>query len=252
MRNIDRYFIAGASSTVGIAFLRLLDRELAEQPEKKTVLVTAHYRSGREILQQLEKELQYVKLHCIQADLGKAEEVKRMLMTVQAAGVPQCIIWLPASKPEYRKLKKFNWEKVKTDLEIQVNALAETCAHFLPLMASERFGKVVVMLSECTLGMPPRFMTEYVIVKYAALGLMKGIALEYADKGINVNGISPGMMETPFLQQMDERFVVMNAQANPVKRNALVEEVAEGIRFLTSRGSDYMNGVNLNLSGGNR
>lgn len=252
MNPINRYLIAGASSEVGTAFLKALNQDAAAQSDKKMISVTALYATNQKVMQQLEKELSNIKLDCIQADLGKEEAIKQMLDAAAAAGTPQCIIWLPAGKPEYRKLKKFNWERTKLEMEIQVHALAETCARFLPLMAAERFGKVVVMLSECTLGMPPRFMTEYVIVKYAALGLMKGMSLEYADKGINVNGISPGMMETKFLEQIDERFIAMNAEASPAKRNASVMETVEGIRFLTSRGSDYMNGVNLNITGGNR
>lgn len=252
MERIKNYLIVGASSEVGIAFLRSLENKIADFKSPAEVQIMAHYAANKEPLLQLEKELHYGKLHLIQADLRKEEEVERMLGEAESLGIPQCIIWLSAAKLEYRKLKKLDWDKTREDMEIQVHALARTGARFLPLMAKMRFGKMVVMLSECTLGMPPKFMTEYVTVKYAALGLMKGMSMEYADKGVNVNGISPGMMETGFLSGIDARFVAMNAEANPVKRNARVEEVVEGIHFLTSGGSDYMNGVNLNVSGGNR
>ena len=136
--------------------------------------------------------------------------------------------------------------------QIQVRALARLCQSVLPVMAKDKLGKAVIMLSECTLGMPPKYMTEYVTVKYAALGLMRALSLEYADKNINVNGLSPGMMETKFLSEIDARFIEMNAAGSVKKRNVTTEETAQAIAFLVSEGSDYMNGVNLNLSGGNQ
>ncbi len=247
MEQIKNYLIVGASSEVGVAFIKSLANKV-----EAGVQIVAHYGSDAESLLQLKKSFQHIDIHPIQADLSQPAEVNKLLDETEAIGVPQCIIWLAAGKLEYRKLKKIERDKIQTDMEIQVYALAETGARFLPLMAKERFGKMVVMLSECTIGMPPRFMTEYVTVKYAALGLMKSMSLEYADKGVNVNGISPGMMETAFLSNIDERFVAMNAESNPQKRNAMVEEVAEAIHFLTGKGSDYMNGANLNVSGGNR
>lgn len=76
--------------------------------------------------------------------------------------------------------------------------------------------------------------------------------MEYADKGICVNGISPNMMETPFLSEIDERIVEMNRESCTLKRNVKVEETVEAIRFLLSDSMGYMNGVNLNLTGGDR
>ena len=95
-------------------------------------------------------------------------------------------------------------------------------------------------------------MSRYVTVKYALLGLMKSMAMEYADKGVSVNGISPNMMETQFLEQIDERIVEMNRENSSMKRNVKVEETVAVIQFLLSEGAGYMNGVNLNLSGGDR
>lgn len=108
------------------------------------------------------------------------------------------------------------------------------------------------MLSAVTLGMPPKFMSSYVTVKYALLGLIKSMAIEYADKGITVNAISPNMMETQFLDEIDERIVEMNKEQSAMKRNTGVDETVAGIMFLLSENAGYMNGVNLNMTGGDR
>lgn len=252
MKRLSNYLIIGASSEVGISFLKSLEQKAAQHIIPQEIQVIAHYSQNKELLIQLKEEFIFVSLKLVQCDLRQADKVKEMIEEIAEQGAPDCIIWLAAGKLKFQKLKKLDWEKTRENIEIQVHALADTGACFLPLMARKRFGKVVVMLSECTLGMPPKFMTEYVMVKYATLGLMKSMSMEYADKGVNVNGISPGMMETKFLSEIDERFIAMNAEGSVKKRNAQLEEVTEAIHFLTSKGSDYMNGVNLNVSGGNR
>lgn len=247
MNSPKRYLIIGASSDVGIAFLK----RLAETAEAGTE-VLAHYAYHQEALLELKENLPGLALTLLQADLSKPEQVEAMLGQVNDAGAVDCLVYLAADKLEYQKLKKLDWDKVAYDFEVQVHGLASVCKACLPAMAKKGYGKAVIMLSECTLGMPPKFMSGYVTVKYAMLGLMKAMAAEYADKGLNINGISPGMMETKFLSKVDERLVAMTAAGNVKGRNVSVGETAEAVLFLTSKGSDYMNGVNLNLTGGNR
>ena len=58
------------------------------------------------------------------------------------------------------------------------------------------------MLTSCTTNIPPKYLASYVTSKYALLGLVKALSNEYADKGIRINGISPSMIETKFLENI--------------------------------------------------
>ncbi len=91
---------------------------------------------------------------------------------------------------------------------------------------------------------------DYVAVKSALLGYMRAAAVEYGEKGVCINGISPNMMETKFLQNIDEKIVQMTADSSALKRNIRVEETINGIAYLMSDEASYVNGTNLNLSGG--
>lgn len=252
MERIERYLIIGASSEVGMAFIRLLESKAGagQTPEKVQVMV--HYGSHDDELRALEKQCPHLLFEYLQCDLSDKEQVESLAIKLEKEETPQAFIYLAAGKMKYEKLKKMELSGLDRAYQIQVRALARLGQAVLPAMAKKKFGKAVVMLSECTLGMPPKFMAEYVTVKYGALGLMRALSLEYADKNINVNGLSPAMMETRFLSKIDSRFIEMNAAASVKKRNATVEEAARAIAFLVSDGSDYMNGVNLNLSGGNQ
>jgi 3-oxoacyl-[acyl-carrier protein] reductase len=106
------------------------------------------------------------------------------------------------------------------------------------------------MLSSCTIGTPPKYLSNYTLVKYSLLGLMKSAAVEYGDKGININGISPGMIETKFLDRIGRKIREIAAEENPKHRNLKPEDLFSAIDYLFSDGSIFENGINLNLSGG--
>ena len=118
-------------------------------------------------------------------------------------------------------------------------------------MAKAKGGRVITMLSSVTLGVPPKALTKYITVKYALLGLMKALASEYANKKVTVNCISPSMVETQFLSNLDKRIVQLTAEAHPLKRNAVVGDIIPVILMLLSDDSAYINGVNIPITGGN-
>lgn len=60
------------------------------------------------------------------------------------------------------------------------------------------------------------------------------------------------MMETKFLADIDERSIEMNAAGSAMKRNISLDEVCVAMEYLLSDEAGYINGINFNLSGGDR
>lgn len=242
------YIITGASSDVGVAFLDDIEKRSTEK-----VTAFCQYHSSDAKLKEMQERFQNVEIHTFQCDLSKPEKVGYCIDNIKEVGAaPTHILHLAADKFDYMRLKSFDWNKTVRELNIQVNTLGQLFKAFLPGMAKEKYGKVAVMLTAYTIGVPPKFMTDYLITKYALLGLVKGAASEYGGKGITINGLSPNMIETKFLSNIDKRFVEMNAAESAMRRNITVDEVVMGLKFLLSDESNYMNGVNLNMSGGDR
>lgn len=242
------YLIIGASADVAAAFMKKLN----ETVKDKTTVI-AHYAHQKSSLENMQKQLKNLEIVCLKADLSKEHETIQLIEQIQIRfGTPTHIVHMAAMPFQYMKVKQWNIDEVKKDMEVQLYSFAAVCKAFLPQMAKNRYGKVVVMLSSYTLGTPPKFMSNYITVKYALLGFVKATAIEYADKGIQINAISPTMMETKFLKNVDQRSIDFASQSSAMKRNIKVEETADAILWLLSDKATYINGINLNLSGGDQ
>ena len=98
--------------------------------------------------------------------------------------------------------------------------------------------------------MPSR--TAYVSSKHGIVGLTKLMAIELGEKNIQVNAISPGIVETGMTADYfgDEVFLSALKKVYPVGRWAQPEEIANLILFLASDKSDFITGAAIRIDGG--
>ena len=240
------YLITGASSDVGMQYITKLEKECDDK-----ITVYAFYRTETERFRDLTEGCNKLEIIPVNIDLSDSERRQSVLSGLVEEGVcPTHIVHLAADKFDYMKIKYWDYERVRNEMEISFYAFADICKAFVPGMAKRHTGRIVAMLTSYTLGTPPKYMSDYIACKYALMGFVKAAAAEYADKGITINAVSPNMMETKFLDGIDNRIVEMTAQNCAMKRNIQVDETVEAIDFLMSDKASYINGVNLNLSGG--
>ncbi len=92
----------------------------------------------------------------------------------------------------------------------------------------------------------------YSTTKAAVTGFVKNAALDLASKGIRVNAVAPGMIETHILDnsKIGEEELEEDKQRYPMKRYGRPEEVSYGILFLLSNASSFITGTNLVIDGG--
>ena len=77
------------------------------------------------------------------------------------------------------------------------------------------------------------------------------MANEYADKGIRINGVSPSMMDTKFLNSIPDLIVEQNALKSPTGKNLSVQEVVPMFQFLLSDDAQGITGQNMAITNGN-
>lgn len=237
----DTILITGASSDLGISLIKALDSK---------VTIFAHYHKNNIFTQSAFSDKCIIPLQC---DLSDQNQIQNMLEHIQSVAIPNKIIHLAAHKICYTHFKNLSWKDYQTHLSVALESIFYILHAFVPQLAkekSERDKKVIFMLSSCTKGIPPATLSNYVTTKYALLGFLKSLASEYRHKNIQFNAISPSMIETKFLSDIDEKIIALNAYNHPLKRNATPSDIIPMLLFLLNKDSKYMNGENLILSGG--
>lgn len=241
--NGKKYLILGASSDIAQDLIGILNLEATD-------IVLAHYNRAVNKINDLKLKTKAQIIH-LKADFSIDEDINKFIdYIVQNNYIPTHIVHLPAHRIENKRHRDLLWQDYQMNIDVQLKSIVQILAVLLPKMSKEKFGKIVFLLSSCTQNIPPKFLSSYVTAKYALLGFMKSIAIEYADKNISINAVSPSMIETGFLSQVNEKIIESNAASLPLKRNAKIREVTPYIRYLLSEEAGYVTGTNLVIAGG--
>ncbi|MCR4788930.1 MAG: SDR family oxidoreductase [Lachnospiraceae bacterium] len=235
--------LLGASSEVG--------NRILEDIGDNYSLIYAHYGKNADGLKSA-KERFGDKIILIGDDFSSEDAGKKVLEAIEENGIwPDHMIHLAAPGLEHIRFSKSTYDDFEKNLNICFKSAVTVSKDVIKHMDKDKKGgRVIFMLSSVTDGMPPKFMTPYVTAKYALLGFMKSLSTEYAGKGITVNGISPGMMETKFLSGIIDHAIEDNASKSPFGRNLYVEEVIPAFRFLLSDDASKITGQNMVVTGG--
>jgi 3-oxoacyl-[acyl-carrier protein] reductase len=116
-------------------------------------------------------------------------------------------------------------------------------------MLRERWGRIVNMSSAVALR-GNAGQTVYGASKTALIGLTKALAREVGGKGITVNAVCPGLVDTEMTSHLEEKARAFYLDQTPIGRTATLDEVASVVRFLMSEESSYVNGAVIPVDGG--
>jgi 3-oxoacyl-[acyl-carrier protein] reductase len=235
-----RALITGASRGIGAAVAEAL--AAAGHP------VILNYRSQDEAAKEVKKRIEarggsvVLSRFDVAHREATAEAIARLLedespigIVVNNAGITRDAL-LPVLKPE-------DWDLVlRTSLDGWYNV---TKPLVMP-MVRRRFGRIITVTSVSGLtGQPGQ--TNYSAAKAGLMGATKALAKEVARKGVTVNAVAPGLIETDMIEgaPVDELL-----RAIPVRRLGRPEEVASLVAFLASADAGYITGQVIGINGG--
>jgi 3-oxoacyl-[acyl-carrier protein] reductase len=134
------------------------------------------------------------------------------------------------------------WDRV---LETNLSGAFRTTRRALKGMLRARYGRVVNVASVVGQHANPG-QANYAASKAGLIGMTKTVAAEVARRGITVNAVAPGYVETDMLNGLNGSFL----ETVPARRLGTPEEIAACVRFLASEDASYVTGTTLTVDGG--
>ncbi len=117
-------------------------------------------------------------------------------------------------------------------------------------MKKKKFGRIIALASEYTVGRPPVKLADYIAAKYALVGLIKSLAVELGPYGITANCISPGLTPTTLTSHLPNKLVEIVSNQTPRKMLTTTQDIASLVRYLASPEAGMITGENIVVNGG--
>ncbi len=140
-------------------------------------------------------------------------------------------------------MEEDQWKRV---IDTSLNGFFHVTRPLIMPMIRKRWGRIVSISSIAALH-GNRGQANYAAAKSGLIGASRSLAREVANRGICVNSVAPGFVQTEMIESIPKETI---QQTVPMKRTGKPAEIAEVVAFLSSDGVSYMTGEVLNVSGG--
>jgi len=234
-----RALVTGASGGIGGAIATVLHGQGAQ-------VVLSGTRT--EALEKLAAELG-PGAHVAPAKLGEPGAVERLLKDAEAAAGGIDILVNNAGLTRdglAMRMKDEDWQAV---LDVNLTAGFQLSRGCLRGMMKNRWGRIIFITSiVAATGNPGQ--ANYAASKAGVTGLAKALAMEVASRGITVNCVAPGFIETAMTQSLTDDQKAQILSAIPLPRMGTADDVAAGVLYLASDEAEYVTGQTLHINGG--
>jgi 2-hydroxycyclohexanecarboxyl-CoA dehydrogenase len=190
----------------------------------------------------------------IRVDVTDREQIEAGAAQVRSELGPPTVLVNNAGIHAVDPFLKITPEKWQRLLDVNLTGTFNCCQAVVPDMVEAGWGRIVNISSSSAQG-GQQFMAHYVAAKAGVIGFTKSLALELGPKGITVNTIPPGFIDTPMLRRQESKGflgegVEHHEALTPVRRIGRPEDVAAMCAFLVRDEASYITGQVLGVNGG--
>ncbi len=234
--------VTGASQGIGSA-IALTMGELGAK-------VAVNYNTSQEKAEEVKKQIIKAggEAKIFKADVSERRQVKEMATQIIAKwGKIDFLVNNAGKKIDQLFLNmEEEWDLVlKTNLQGVFNC----CKEVGPVMIEQFYGRIINLLSISAF-VGGVGISNYVASKSALIGFTKSLSQEWAGYNINVNAISPGIIDTEMAQNINKEKSKALLKEIPLKRFGKPSNIADAVCFLLSEAADYITGEVMHVDGG--
>ncbi|WP_264376496.1 MULTISPECIES: 3-oxoacyl-[acyl-carrier-protein] reductase [unclassified Wolbachia] len=234
-----KFLITGASGGIGQAIVEIMHKARA------TLCISS---TKKEVLEEVAKKYEK-NIHVLPCDLSNPEEVNQLINKASElmkgfdglicnAGITQDSLLL--------RMTDEAWQKV---IDINLNSTFKLNREACRKLIKNNWGRIINISS--IVGLTGNAgQVNYAASKAGIIAMSKSIAKEVASRGVTVNCIAPGFIDTKMTEVLNEKQKEKILDNIPMKRMGTGEEIAAGVLFLASDEARYIMGHVLNINGG--
>lgn len=210
-----------------------------------------NYRSSEQEALEVEKQVKDMGVDAIsiKGDISKIEDVENLVSSakekfgsvdimVNNAGITKDTLLL--------RMKEEDFDKV---IDVNLKGVFNCLKTITPIMVKQKHGKIINLSS--VVGISGNAgQVNYAASKAGVIGMTKSLAKELGSRGINVNAVAPGYVETDMTEVLGDKYKDEIKKNIPLKRLGKPEDVANVVAFLASEDSNYVTGQVIHVDGG--
>ena len=191
---------------------------------------------------------------CVTVDVTDRSQIAAGVAVVRSRLGRPTILVNNAGLQGFDRFLSISAEKWNRILAVNLTGTFDCCQAVVPDMIEAGWGRIVNISSSSAQGGQP-LMTHYVAAKAGVIGFTKALALELGPKGITVNTIPPGFIDTPMLRASERQGLLgegveHHASRTPVGRVGRPEDIAAACAFLVREEAGYVTGQVIGVNGG--
>jgi len=234
--------VTGGTTGIGLAAARLFQQEGAQV-----------YVTGRSAATLAQVEEQLPGVVAIRSDAADLDDIDRLAGEIERRSGRLDVLFINAGIAKFLPIQQVTPALLDEMFDINFRGPYFTVQRLLPLMPS---GASIILTTSVAADLGLDLSSVYAASKAALSSLARTLSNELAPKGIRVNEVSPGPIETPIFAKMgltpdqESGFKETMTGLVPLKRFGTSEEIAKAALYLASADSSYLLGAKLRIDGG--
>jgi 3-oxoacyl-[acyl-carrier protein] reductase len=213
--------------------------------------IVLNYRSSVKSVEEVVEEIRSMggNAVAVQGDVSSFDEAAKIIKAAVENFGSLDILVNNAGITKDGLLARMKEEDFDSVIETNLKGTFNCIRHATPIMMKQRSGKIINMTSIVGVAGNAGQM-NYAASKAGVIGMTKSAAKELASRGITVNAIAPGFIQTDMTDALSDKVKEELLSGIPLKRLGQVEEIADLAAFLASDSASYITGQVININGG--